>query len=476
MRSFCKSIVLLLVCGVFGAVTDEESVSVNEGESVTLQTDVTKLQNNDKIRWRFIEEGSATLIAEMTGGGAINFENDARFKDRLQILDLQTGDLIIKNIRHKHSGRYKVDHESNFGTTYKRFRVTVNDAPSDIGAEQSDVKSARVIEGDSVTLHTDVQTQRDDLILWRFGDEGVLLTKVDKEEDKSSIYGDVLDGMFRDRLKLDDHTGSLIITNTKTTDTGLYKLKIINNRDTKYKTFIVSVSEPGLSAGQVTGIICGVLLGIAVVVAVAGVFVFRRIKYEQQKQKVTVMTVPEGHSVTLETHVTKLQSDDVIELSLRGEGTATFNTISSDDVRFRYGLEVDDQTGSLTIRDIRTEDAGLYKLKISSSSRLKSFLQFITGGGPSYYQFNVLVKERIKPVVLGGSVTLETGFTGIQIDDEIQWTFKEETTPIVEITVGADPSYVSSDERFTDRLKMTLGLEISPSQTSQLNSLEFIKL
>ncbi|KAA0711843.1 hypothetical protein E1301_Tti013452 [Triplophysa tibetana] len=111
---------------VFVDVTDEKSVSVNEGESVTLHTDVTKLLNDDKIRWRFGEEGSATLIAEMTGGGAINFENDARFKDRLQILDLHTGDLIIKNIRHNHSGRYEVDYENNTGTAYQRLRVTVN--------------------------------------------------------------------------------------------------------------------------------------------------------------------------------------------------------------------------------------------------------------------------------------------------------------------------------------------------------------
>ncbi|KAA0711835.1 hypothetical protein E1301_Tti021273 [Triplophysa tibetana] len=76
------------VTGVFVDVTDEKSVSVNEGESVTLHTDVTKLLNNDKIRWRFGEEGSATLIAEMTGGGAINIENHGRFKDRLQVFPL----------------------------------------------------------------------------------------------------------------------------------------------------------------------------------------------------------------------------------------------------------------------------------------------------------------------------------------------------------------------------------------------------
>ncbi|KAA0711850.1 hypothetical protein E1301_Tti013459 [Triplophysa tibetana] len=477
MRSFCKSIVLLFVCGVFVDVTDVKSVSVNEGESVTLHTNVTKLLNTDNILWRFGENDSAKLIAEMSGG-SITYEDldDGRFRDRLQIFDLQTGSLIIKNIRHKHSGRYEVDHEGNTGTTYKKFRVTVNDAPSVIGAEQSDVKLARVIEGDSVTLNTDVQTQRDDLILWRFGDEGVLLAKGDKEVNKDSIYDDVLDGRFRDRLKLDDQTGSLTITNTKTTDTGVYKLKIINNRDTKYRTFSVSVSERGLSEGQVTGIICGVLLVIAVV-GVIGVIVYRRIKYKQQKQKVKVMTLPGRHSVTLETDVTKPQSV-VIQWSFRDKEIATLkkNKISINNERLRDRLQVDDQTGSLMIKDIRSENTGLYKVKISSSSRVKSFLQFITGGGPSYRQFNVLIREeRIELALLGLPVILYTDVTGIQTDDVIQWRFGNEEILIAERTVGTEPSY---DERFKERLKLnpkTGDLTIT-NITSELSGVYKVKI
>ncbi|XP_057182682.1 uncharacterized protein LOC130549481 [Triplophysa rosa] len=383
----------------------------------------------------------------MSGGRITNKKiDDGRFKDRLQILDSHTGSLIIKNIKHKHSGRYEAEINHAIGTAYKRFRVTVKDSPRVIGAGAGDVKSVSVSEGESVTLHTDVQTHRDDLILWRFGDEGLLIAKHDKEDNKSSIYDD---GRFRDRLTLDDRTRSLIITNTKTTDTGLYKLQISSNRDTKYKTFSVSVSEPDLSAGQVTGIIFGVLMVIA---AVGVVIVYRCIKYELQKQKVEVMTVIEGYSVALESDVTELQSDDVIQLSFRDEVIAAYNKNNkiSSVVRFRDRLKVDDQTGSLIIRDIRTEDAGLYKVKISSSSGEKSFLQFITCGGPSYSQLSVIVKVIAYE---GESVTLHSD-SEIQRVSEIKW-ISEDNIILVTGKIGVViETKCTDDERFRARLKM----------------------
>ncbi len=94
-----------------------------------------------------------------------------------------------------------------------------------------------MMEGDSVTLHTDLTEIRDD-ILWTYGDDNSLLAQINRENQISSTYDDGTDERFRDRLKLDHQTGSLTITNTTTEHAGVYQLDIIG---VKSKTFSVSV-------------------------------------------------------------------------------------------------------------------------------------------------------------------------------------------------------------------------------------------
>ncbi|CAM4660484.1 unnamed protein product [Leuciscus chuanchicus] len=97
------------------------------------------------------------------------------------------------------------------------------------------------MEGDSVTLNSDLtEIHEDDDILWKYGAENSSIAKISKENRISSTYDDVPDGRFRDRLKLDDQTGSLTITNTRTEHAGDYQL-VIRGAKLTSKTFSVSV-------------------------------------------------------------------------------------------------------------------------------------------------------------------------------------------------------------------------------------------
>ncbi|XP_057180935.1 uncharacterized protein LOC130548285 isoform X3 [Triplophysa rosa] len=113
-------------------------------------------------------------------------------------------------------------------------------ANSVFGADADEVKSVSVMEGDSVTLHTDLtELQTDDLIQWKFVPHAVLIAEINKHANLSSIYDDD-DVSFKGRLQLDDQTGSLTITDIKITNSGLYKL-LINRRRTYSKRFNVTV-------------------------------------------------------------------------------------------------------------------------------------------------------------------------------------------------------------------------------------------
>lgn len=80
-------------------------------------------------------------------------------------------------------------------------------------------------KGDDVTLHTDSKIQKSNQIRWMFGDKN-LIAEIKEGTGEMATFDDVLEGRFRGRLKMDQQTGSLTITNFRTEHTGLYKMKI----------------------------------------------------------------------------------------------------------------------------------------------------------------------------------------------------------------------------------------------------------
>ncbi len=93
----------------------------------------------------------------------------------------------------------------------------------------TELKLVSVKEGDSVTLNPGfTEMMDDDLIQWRFWIENTLIAEINVTADRFTVYDDVLDGRFRDRLKLDNQTGSLTITDITAEDNGVYNGEMIN--------------------------------------------------------------------------------------------------------------------------------------------------------------------------------------------------------------------------------------------------------
>ncbi len=96
-----------------------------------------------------------------------------------------------------------------------------------------------VTEGDSVTLNTDLtEIHEDDNLLWKYGGKKDIIAEISAKYELFLTHEDVPDERFRDRLKLDNQTGSLTITNITTQHAGLYE---VNGAKVSLKTFRVSV-------------------------------------------------------------------------------------------------------------------------------------------------------------------------------------------------------------------------------------------
>ncbi|XP_039537907.1 uncharacterized protein LOC120486110 isoform X3 [Pimephales promelas] len=272
---------ICVFCFAIEGAWDVDPVEVTtaiEGHSLTLHADFTETQTDGLAEW-IVNETRIATINKATG--KVEY-SDVKlmmmFSGRLH-LD-QTGSLTIWNMRIKHSGEYTVESISSVGTKSKKFQVIVKESPLKSVEDNEEIKALLATEGNSETLHTDTELQTRDLILWRYGAEGSLIAKGDREDDHASHY-DLDDGRFRNRLKM-DNTGSLIISDIETVHAGEYRLKIVNDRGILFKRFTVTVSVPGLPPGAVAGI-CVVLM-LAAAAAATGVGIYWRHRDSELKK------------------------------------------------------------------------------------------------------------------------------------------------------------------------------------------------
>ncbi|XP_058617576.1 uncharacterized protein LOC131531041 [Onychostoma macrolepis] len=202
----------------------------------------------------------------------------------------------------------------------------------------SDVVSVSVKEGDSVIFHTHVKTNQQNCIRWYFNHTCFTQISGNLSHICTDVQCDIGTEKFRDRLKLDTQTGSLTIRDIRTTDSGLYELKIISSsNNTSEKSFNVTVN--GVSATELN----------------------------------QMRHVMDGETVTLESGETNYTSylmtwyfnyACIAEINVSMSKICTNDQFNNGTERFRERLKLDHQIGSLTITNINITDSGLYRLQI----------------------------------------------------------------------------------------------------------------
>ncbi|XP_048054302.1 uncharacterized protein LOC125273077 [Megalobrama amblycephala] len=158
-----------------------------------------------------------------------------------------------------------------------------------VGVFCDETAEVSVKKGDSVTLHSDFTgTQTYNRMEWRFGDERIARIKIsigNKPEYE--------DERFRDRLKMDNQTGSLTISNMTISDSGCYQL-IIQNKETFKKKFNVTVNEASIPSVH-TVLISAAAAG-SLLIVVAGVIfcICRKHRKTDHEGNTSVMSRPES--------------------------------------------------------------------------------------------------------------------------------------------------------------------------------------
>ncbi|XP_056303245.1 CD48 antigen-like isoform X2 [Danio aesculapii] len=107
------------------------------------------------------------------------------------------------------------------------------------GSSRTEMQSFSVTEGDSVTLHSGVTELHTGELTWHFVADKSLIALINRAYQAFSTMNGT-DGRFRDRLKLDNNTGSLTIINIRSEHAGDYEVQIFSD-NTSSKRFRVTV-------------------------------------------------------------------------------------------------------------------------------------------------------------------------------------------------------------------------------------------
>ncbi|XP_073699546.1 uncharacterized protein [Garra rufa] len=341
-----------------------------EGDSVTLESGFTELLEDYLLIWTFGRPETRIAQSNKPTGIFSTYDGpDKRFRDRLK-LDHQTGSLTITNTRTTDSGLYQIFTGSRKETTY-RFNFTVY-AHLPVPVISRDCSSSSSSSSSYCSLLCSVVNVSHVTLSWFQGNS--LLSSIGAS-DLSISLSLPLEVEYQD-----NNTYSCVLNNPISNQTQ--HLDIGKLCHTCSGSVHCSITE------AVIRLVLSALVGVATVIIL--VYDIRSNRAEQDQTyvcksgvfadsySVKSVSVTEGDSVTLQSGLTELQSDEPItwifeigdsyELAIRiaqifKEGEI-FITFDGPDGRFRDRLKVDHQTGSLTITNARTTHSGLYQMFI----------------------------------------------------------------------------------------------------------------
>ncbi|XP_039538310.1 SLAM family member 5-like isoform X6 [Pimephales promelas] len=364
-------ICFLLLKGVFGAEDTVKTVSGMEGDSLTLNTDVTQIQKADLILWIFGPESTRIAQINRQVNMVSLFSNalDGRFRDRLH-LDDQTGDLTIMNIRTEHSGLYELQIYSRNVATTQKFSIIVS-ARLPVPVISRNCSSS---SSSSCSLVCSVVNVNDVTLSWYAGMS--VLSSI-SASDLSISLSLPLEVEYQDK-----NTYSCVLNNPISNQTTHLDINTL----CRHTCAEDESAQTGLSFSHIV-LICVFVGAIVLAVAAVGIFTIH-MKYRNKDHKdegvaenveLKTVSVTMGESVTLNTGLTEIESYDAIQWRFgksSSDQTTPFEVIARLNELNNSGqcdhddrFHLDRKTGYLTINDVKPTDIGLYKVNITKNGR-----------------------------------------------------------------------------------------------------------